>query len=352
MGGFESILSQEGPVRILTRLLEKEKIPHAFLFTGIDGVGKRMTAMTFAMALNCTGAENTSDTRPGGLEKDSPSINAGTGSERPCGVCRSCRKIQAGSHPDILIVEPDGAMIKIQQIRNLIQTLALKPYEAGVRTAIIGQSHTMNPAAGNALLKILEEPPYRTILILTAPQTRDMLPTIVSRCRQIRFNPLSQQHIQFLLEKNQQMDGVKARIAATMAGGSYSNAVIKCRDNWVNHRHWLLAGGGFDRPDMLNRMTPQVLLAFSEKLAGNKDLALASLGVIALWLRDLMVWRYKPDSVINKDLKDRIREAARTRTVSQLAGMLDAVIQARRDIRANMNVRLSLDMMMLKLARI
>ena len=82
-------------------------------------------------------------------------------------------------------------MIKIDQIRELCQVLTMKPYEARVRVVIIADAHTLNPAAGNALLKMLEEPPARTVLILTAPQTGDLLPTIVSRCQHIRFKPIA-----------------------------------------------------------------------------------------------------------------------------------------------------------------
>ena len=169
MPGFDSIIDQERPIRILLSLLFHGTIPHALLFTGIEGVGKKTAAVALAMACNCR--------RPVAVE--------------PCGECAACRKIAAGAHPDILRVSPAGAMIKIDQIRELCQVLTMKPYEARVRVVIIADAHTLNPAAGNALLKMLEEPPARTVLILTAPQTGDLLPTIVSRCQHIRFKPIA-----------------------------------------------------------------------------------------------------------------------------------------------------------------
>ena len=91
----------------------------------------------------------------------------------PCGCCKSCRKIQTGNHPDIIQVKPFGPLIRIGQIRDLCRILAMKPYEARYRVVIISHAQAMNPAAGNALLKVLEEPPDRTILILTAMQATD-----------------------------------------------------------------------------------------------------------------------------------------------------------------------------------
>ncbi|UCE54026.1 MAG: hypothetical protein JSV31_00865, partial [Desulfobacterales bacterium] len=164
MPGFTSIVDQERPIRILTALLYHGTLPHALLFTGIEGVGKREVAIALALACNC-------------LKKNSgytPEINKTRviigqrihdpySSVGPCGSCKSCRKIESGNHPDIIQVKPRGPFIKIAQVRALCDTLAMKPYEASTRVVIIHDAQSMNPAASNALLKILEEPPERTI---------------------------------------------------------------------------------------------------------------------------------------------------------------------------------------------
>ena len=166
MPGFESITDQTRPARILAAFLKKGTIPHALLFTGIEGVGKQTAARMFAMACNC-------------LEdgRGQPQVNSGKKGlpdnykiSEPCGLCRSCRKILSNSHPDVIQIKPSGYNIRISQIRDLCGILSLKPYEAKVRVVIISAAQTMNMAAGNALLKILEEPPDRTILILTATE--------------------------------------------------------------------------------------------------------------------------------------------------------------------------------------
>jgi DNA polymerase-3 subunit delta' len=223
--GFESIIEQDLPVRLLNTFLQNGTIPHALLFTGIEGVGKESTALAFAMACNCAG-EDSKPTRPE--------------SDIPCGNCKSCRKIEAGNHPDIIRVKPSGPFIKINQVRSLCQTLAMKPYEARRRVVIITEAQAMNPAAGNALLKMLEEPPLRTILILVATHTSDLLPTIVSRCQQIRFKPISNQHLESVLVERHGLDPGDAIIITTMAGGSLSRALHMHRTHWVNRRNWLI----------------------------------------------------------------------------------------------------------------
>jgi len=141
--GFESILDQKQPIHILTTFLHKRAIPHALLFTGIEGVGKRTTAMVFAMACNCIG----NITGKKELSTDIPA------QQSPCGLCNTCRRIESNNHPDVLLIKPIRAVIRIAQIRSLCQTLALKPYEARTRVVIISDAQTMNPEAGNALLK-------------------------------------------------------------------------------------------------------------------------------------------------------------------------------------------------------
>jgi len=349
VNGFDPILSQERPIRTITRFLQDDVIPHALLFTGTEGVGKRMTAMAFAMAANCMGSEAGSRQRP---SISSSEFHRGDAAfpVNACGSCRSCNKIRSQNHPDILHIEPAGPMIKINQIREVCRTLVLKPYEARVRVVIISQSHTMNPSAANALLKVLEEPPDRTILILTATETSDLLPTIVSRCRQIRFNPLAEKHIESLLIKNQGLDPQEAAIPAAMANGSYTRALLMSRSNWAYQRKWLIWAGGLDKPEALSKRPKSLLLAFSEKLAKNKSTVIDSLEVMKTWLRDLLVYRYTPEKIINKDLYQEIGNVSAGCTVNGLVKKIEIISRAQNDISANMNLRLSLDIMMLRLA--
>lgn len=352
MKGFESILGQDKALRILSRFIQKGKIPHALLFTGIEGIGKQMAAIAFAMACNCERiSSNLFVINEKNIGSERRNSEVGDDLTGPCGLCRSCKKILSGNHPDIVIITPIGPTIKIAQIRDVLKILSLKPYEARVRVVVILKSHTMNPAASNALLKVLEEPPDNSILILTTPNASDLLSTIVSRCRNIRFNPLLKNDIIRLLEQNYKIDYEHASIISNMANGSYTRALDMSKSNWIAHRKWLILASGLENPEMLTKIPKNLMLAFSEKLAKNKETVLNSLDIIKMWLRDLLIWRYSPDKIINKDLSEKIRHASQKIHVNLLLKYIEEVDQTQRDIKENMNLRLCLDVLMMKLGK-
>jgi DNA polymerase-3 subunit delta' len=329
--GFESIIDQERPVRILTTFLQNGTIPHALLFTGVEGIGKENTAIAFAMACNC--AEEISDP-----------IRQET--KIPCGRCKPCLKIEAGNHPDIIRIKPSGPFIKIDQIRALCQTIAMKPYEARWRVVIISDAQAMNPAAGNALLKMLEEPPARTILILVATHTSDLLPTIVSRCQQLRFKPISSKYLESELVQKYGLDAKNAMIIATMAGGSLSRALGMHRTHWINYRNWLI-----QETEALSTGSVNRLLAFGEQLSKKKDLLQDSLEVMKSWLRDLVVGQIDPGQVLNQDLALKIQQSSQKISIAALLDKIDTIQTTQNSIQAGTNLRLALEAMVLKLAR-
>jgi len=351
---FDSITDQKRPVRILAAFLQKRNIPHALLFTGIEGVGKKDAALTFAMACNCTGKKHK---QADPFLDHLSSKNNLPADVNPCGSCRSCRKIKSGNHPDIIRIKPSGAFIKIDQIRDFCDILALKPYEARVRAVIISDAHTMNSSASNALLKMLEEPPDNSILILTACQTSDLLPTIVSRCQHIRFNPVSEKSIENRLIENQGLTPDKASIIAAMANGSIAKAFALSSSNWINRRNWLLNAMGPDQSDQYNQhgasfsMSLTMLMAFADMLKKNKDFLFDSLEIMKSWLRDLVIYNFYPEKVINKDLTDKIHYASQDIDIHSLLIKIHAIQTAQKDIQSNANLRLTLETMMMRIGR-
>lgn len=188
---FDSILGQELPKQILSRALENGSIAHAYLFFGPESIGKRLTALEFARALNC--------------EQSGP--------QSACGHCNSCSKIDRGLHPDIFIVEPvkstptaRESLIKIDPIRNLQRKLSYLPYEGRSKVAIIDGAESMNLQAANTFLKTLEEPPGQTIIIMIASNPNLLLPTIISRCQALKFHALSTSQVKEILLKKLQAD--------------------------------------------------------------------------------------------------------------------------------------------------
>lgn len=345
------------PHKLLAAFLRKGTVPHAILFTGIEGAGKRTAAMTFAMSCNC---ENTVWALGTGAGQQTASLR--TGSPAPCLACRSCRKIQSGNHPDVSMIEPSGPLIRIGQIRELCYMLGMKPYQARMRVVIIADAHTMNPEAGNALLKLLEEPPDRTILILTAVQTSDLLPTIVSRCQHIRFHPTSQDHLRMLLTGEKPgfsekpgfhtLPEKEAEIIAMLANGSYSKAISMSRSNWIARRKWLVTEleSLFLSKQHGDPHSAARVLAFAEKLSKNKEMLPELLEVMNTWLRDLIVCKYDAEKIINRDISDKIQNISRKMTAADLLSKTEAVQSARKKLRANANVRLTMEALALQLA--
>jgi len=316
-------------------MLRNRSVPHALLFAGIDGIGKSSTAKAFTMMLNC-------------LETQSFSIeDMGTES---C-TCRSCRKILADTHPDILTIKPSGSLIKIAQIRELSQKLLVKPYEAAMRVVIIHDAHTMNPESGNALLKVLEEPPEKTMFILITDQASDVLPTILSRCQIVTFNPVSRESIRsYLVRKG--IDSDRAVVAASMAGGSMAKALLLCEKNNnkpdpLVFRHFL-----FDELSNLIKGSTIDSLSFAEKLSRKKESAISALELLLSFVRDMIVYPFDREKMINMDISHKIDGLSGTLSTSSLLKIADHITAAHQGIKANASVRLCLETMAIQMKRI
>lgn len=335
MPGFDTIIGQTRPVRTLTRLLARGTLPHALLFTGIEGVGKKTAATTVAMACNCTRSDRGEDRS---RDRPEPVTVA-------CGECAACRKIAAGTHPDVRHLAPDGGMIKIDQIRELCGFLGMKPYEARTRAVIIADAQAMNPAAANALLKMLEEPPPQTVLILTAGQAADVLPTVVSRCRQIHFGPIARQDLAAILVRDLGLDPQEAAVIAALAGGSVTRALAIQSGHGLQRRAWLMA-----QLAGLPRQTPLGLLALAEKLARDRSELEGDLELVSTWLRDVAIARHCPERMIHADVQGAIQAAAIGLQDPAVGEAVRALQEAVRRLRANANPRLTLETLFINLA--
>ena len=328
----------------MTVLLRKEKVPHALLLTGMEGIGKRAAALMVAMALNCRRLAE----RPTLLDAD----------PKPWGVvecdCRSCRKIRSGAHPDILRVAPAGTAIKIDQVRELCHALSMKPFEAGARVVIIEGAQAMNPESSNALLKALEEPPDRTVFILTAVDPRDLMPTVVSRCQKVGFHPIPRSKLAAAWRKQYDLPPEEADILAAMAEGGSGRIEMTpkaSRDAWIRRRAWIIRRLSEILTRKGRELSVNGLLAVAEGLAHKKAWVDGSLDLIRSWLRDLVVYRYCPEKIFNQDVASEIQRISSKYTEMSLLSKIEAVDAAQRELRSNANVRLTLEAMVLQLAR-
>ncbi len=310
-------------------------------------MGKERAAIAMAMACNCADNDAASDSERHGTSVSGHSNTIRPIITDPCGICKSCRIIASDNHPDIIRLKPSGPTIKIDQIRSTVQTLAMKPYEARWRLVIISDAQTMNPAAGNALLKVLEEPPGRTILILVAAHTTDLLPTIVSRCQHIRFNPISKIHLETALVDEHGIEPGDATIIAAMAGGSLSRALRLYQANWIERRDWLIK-----ELDSLSTGSVNRLLAFGNQLAENKDDLPDALEVLKSWLRDLIVAKIYPDNMTNRKMDSHPRQTSQELSLTSLLSKFETIQSSQNAIRTGTNLRLAMESMVLNLSRV
>jgi len=338
--GFKNLKEQTNPVNLLRTILKKSRIPHALLFTGNQGLGKESAAMTFAMAANCF-------QRDGSMVSDSQ-IPA---SDIPCLICKSCRKILNTSHPDMLDITPQGNVIKISQIRDLLNLLNRKPNEALTRVVLIHDAHKMNVNAANALLKMLEEPPDKTIFILLSVNTGSMLATIRSRCQTIRFNPVHTGRIEEILITEHGFTQDKASLYASLSDGSILNALSMMenedKDNLIQRRNWLIN-------QTLNLSENSIFnpLAMAERLSSNKELAEEALDMLTTYFRDLIICNYQEDLIINRDLKNNLLENKKRFTVSCLITKIDNINNARIKLASNTGMKLTLEVLFMQLAEV
>lgn len=212
MNDWSSIQGHEQIKNDLRQLLAEKRLPHALLFTGIEGIGKNLTAKVLAKVLLCSGEE------------------------KPCNICPSCRAFDVQNHPDFYYLEPEGKAnnIKIEQIRQMQSQIALSPYLADKRVVIINDAETMNEAAENSLLKTLEEPTGDVVFILVTANKDLLLPTILSRCMKLYFAPLLEDEIKIILKSKYVVEENKATVIAKLSGGSMKRAISFLDDDNFN----------------------------------------------------------------------------------------------------------------------
>ncbi|HTG45809.1 MAG TPA: hypothetical protein VK633_14910, partial [Verrucomicrobiae bacterium] len=171
---FRDFPEQEPVVALLQKSVAKGRLAHAYLFSGDDLSEMESLARSLAKTLNCS--------NPSGRAANGQALDS-------CDLCLNCRRIESGNHPDVQWVRPESKLrvVTIAQIRDLIQTISLKPTEAEYKVAMIVAADRMNVQAANAFLKTLEEPPARSILILLTCSLEQVLETILSRCLRLHF---------------------------------------------------------------------------------------------------------------------------------------------------------------------
>ena len=193
---FKDIIGQDRAVNILLKTMQRGRVPSSYLFSGESGIGKKLTAINLAKALNCLGSEQSLD----GNDVRVTSHDSRVTPYDCCDECFSCKKINSGFHPDFLVISPEGGLIKIEEIRSIDGVLSLKAFEGRYKVVIVDDADSMNMYAANAFLKTLEEPPENSLIILISSNPERLPDTIRSRCSRINFTPLSRESCQKVIE--------------------------------------------------------------------------------------------------------------------------------------------------------
>ena len=301
---------------------------HAYLFAGPPGLGRRTLALRFAQALNC----------------ETP-VDAGI----PCEQCRDCKQIQAMQYPDMSIVqaESEGGIIKVDQIREARRMLTLKPYMANYRVALFLRFQESNDNAANALLKTLEEAPSYAVLILTADNPEQLLPTIVSRCEVLRLRPLEIGKVQNELE-TRGLDKGSAKLIAHISGGRFGYALrlieneslLNTREERLNELQNLIAASRVQK------------FAYADKLARDKD---SMRHTILIWLsywRDVMLRTAQAETpLINVDRNVEIEDLAGRMDLSSTRNVVSGLESALEKLERNVNARLLAEVLLLDLPK-
>lgn len=306
-------------VELLQRAIAGQRLAHAYLITGPDGIGKMHLAKEFAAALNCTGEEP------------------------PCGACSSCRRTAHGSHPDVSQVPPDEGRIKIDQVRSVQYELALSPREGRWRVCIISDFQTATTEAANALLKTLEEPPSRVVLILTATDASLLLPTIVSRCQHLPLRHVATECIQGALEQRLGLEADRARLLARLAGGRVGWAIRAAQEpNVLEERNKRLA----ELVALLDQGRAARIRA-AEALANDAALPDVLRSWQGWWRDVLLVASGCEELVTNVDALEALSAQAQRRQVAEAEQALRETLATLQRLEQNVNPRLALEVLLL-----
>ncbi len=312
--GFSDIVGHKRAVAILRRVLAERRVAHSFIFSGLEGIGKRLTALAFAKALNCTGTEGDF-----------------------CGACRSCKGIDSGNNVNVQIVEPRepeskggevnhlAGTIRIDDIRT-VQTRLSYSIDSGSKVCIVDGAEKMTNEAANAFLKTLEEPPDRTVVILITSRFMNLLPTIRSRCQRINFAPIPKDVAMGMVSGKAGISQEKAGVLLSLSGGSigramelYEGGAMEMRDNLIKQLISCIKDGGGE------------ILKAAEALSQGDGVDDALI-FLKSWYRDMAVLKEGGGDIVNSDMADRLSEQAGRMKLDRIVDGFHTIDRALKDI--------------------
>lgn len=324
------LLGHETAVDLLSGQIARGTLHHAYLFTGPAGVGRRSLALRFAQAIDCQAPP-----APG----------------EACGGCRACRGMAAGEHPDLAVVEAEtvGGTLKVEQVRELGRFLSLAPYETERRIALLLRFEEAQRHAANALLKTLEEPNDRVILMLTAEGPDRVPETILSRCRLVRLRPLPVRTFAARLASEWGVPEEQARVVAHLSGGrpGIARRLLDDPQALADQEQTL------DAHLQLIPENRRARFRFAETASRDKAALRETLEVWATYWRDVLIAAAGAGAPLTNTGREReVRAVAAQVTAETARQTLLSVERTRERIDRNANTRLALEALLLVLPRL
>lgn len=317
---FKDIKGQEKPIQILKGYIKESRMAGSYLFVGPEGVGKNLTAKTLAKTLNCF-KENLDC----------------------CDECSSCLKIDKNEHPDIRLIDnldslgiksEASCVIRIESIRDLQKNINLRPYEARKKVFIINNAHNLTAEASNALLKILEEPPQDSLIILVSAKPALLFKTVISRCKIIKFYPLKKMELKGILKKDYYLDNDLAHFLAYFSEGRMGCA-LKLKDKDILREK--------------NKVIDELCL-FGKQISlknlpiQNRENIRNYLNILATWYRDMYLLKIglSHSELINFDRKEELLKLMSHYTLFDLDEILNFISNSLLYLEQNINIKLLL----------
>ncbi len=353
---FSQIKGQDRAIRLLNNSILHNRIAQAYLFYGPEGVGKFTTALYFSMALNCTSVPD----------------------KKPCGTCDSCHKFLQLSHPDLTYIFPtpnlklteegeikeskyiseyndylenrktspwknfffsSKLMIRKESITMLQRRLELAQTECNYRVIIIEDADSMNEEASNSFLKTLEEPPKNTVIILLTTKMQSLLPTIISRCQQVYFQPLSHRVIEDILISKYFIDKAIAKTYSRISNGNLEQAIRLTGDSKHESRNLMIAfiEASLNKDDMFI-----INSVGSGKEKFKAELVHDLLYHLALWFNDMSKLYVDRKDINNLDYAELLEKCVKNCLVcdSDIPASLTFIDDLHRKVDGNVNTQL------------
>lgn len=324
MLGFKDIIGHERIKDHLQKAIEFNHVSHAYILTGEAGMGRKSLANAFAMTLLC--------------EK---------GLSEPCMQCHACKQVMSQNHPDLLNVsheKPDS--IGVDDIRKQIHdTIMIRPYSSYYKIYLVDEAEKMTVQAQNALLKTIEEPPSYVVIMLLTTNQEAFLPTILSRCVQLKLMPLQDSAVRSYLMGSLGIGESKAEIYAAFARGNLGRAIHLAS----SEKFQLMYTGLLHVMKHLKEMDITELLFYIKKIKDENQNIYNCLEFMQLWYRDVLMYKVTQDInlLIFREEFNTMKEMSAASSYDGIERILKAIDKARIRLDANVNMELAMELMLL-----